>query len=240
MLGRGLVDVCLVYGLPPSVLVQAPGGRDNAKVVPKVYFELLSVRHPDGQYYLRPDRIQCSMLIDAHQALPAPSPEETSRLEAECRRDQEVKQHLAEGEVEALAHAVRITQNFSAPQQSDMDAQEDVESVPPPRRRGSAFLRHLVARSSSPRVSASSGRGALLQSPSGGGSWDEETPTEPSAVPASTRFQTMERQGSHWGLELPFRGVNPSASSSTGDEATPHGPGSIENPVYRHAVRHTP
>jgi len=56
-LGKGKLDAVIVYGCEADVLVQAPGGRDNAKMVPKPYFSSLSLPQFDGDYFLRPDRI---------------------------------------------------------------------------------------------------------------------------------------------------------------------------------------
>jgi hypothetical protein len=62
--GKHKLDVCFVYGADPSIIEQAPGGRDNAVVIPKIYFEDLSLPHIDGNYFLRPDRILGSFLFD--------------------------------------------------------------------------------------------------------------------------------------------------------------------------------
>jgi hypothetical protein len=55
--GKHKLDLLLVYGIEPSILQQAPGGRNNAKMVSKKTFEDLTLPHADGSYYLRPDRI---------------------------------------------------------------------------------------------------------------------------------------------------------------------------------------
>jgi hypothetical protein len=58
--GQRKLDVCLVYGVEPSVLQQAPGGRDNAKMIAsKATFMDLALPHADGNYFLRLDRIRC-------------------------------------------------------------------------------------------------------------------------------------------------------------------------------------
>ena len=46
-----------MYGAEPGSLAQAPGGRDNARVVSRATFAALSLPDADGNYFLRPDRI---------------------------------------------------------------------------------------------------------------------------------------------------------------------------------------
>jgi len=58
------LDLVFVYGIEPDVLTQAPGGRDNAKMISKASIECFSLPHPDGNYFLRPDRIMAAFLID--------------------------------------------------------------------------------------------------------------------------------------------------------------------------------
>ena len=62
--GKQKLDLVLVYGIEPTVLQQAPGGRDNAKVVGKKMFESMSICHADGAYYLRPDNIFAAIVVD--------------------------------------------------------------------------------------------------------------------------------------------------------------------------------
>jgi hypothetical protein len=56
-IGKGALDVVIVYGCEPDALTQAPGGRDNAKMVSKSTFKEFSLEHNNGNYFLRPDRI---------------------------------------------------------------------------------------------------------------------------------------------------------------------------------------
>jgi hypothetical protein len=63
-LGKHKLDLCLVYGAEPGSLMQAPGGRDNARVVPKANFTSLSLPDETGNYFLRPDRIMGMFLIN--------------------------------------------------------------------------------------------------------------------------------------------------------------------------------
>jgi hypothetical protein len=67
--GKHKLDVCLVYGAHPSILQQAPGGRENAKMVGKQFFETFSLPQSDGNYFLRPDRILGAFLLDPAQAI---------------------------------------------------------------------------------------------------------------------------------------------------------------------------
>mmetsp|Transcript_35434 Transcript_35434/g.45697 ORF Transcript_35434/g.45697 Transcript_35434/m.45697 type:complete len:230 (+) Transcript_35434:946-1635(+) len=55
--GQGKLEVCLVYGVDPLIVEQAPGGRDNALVVSKGIFQDFSLRNENGNYFLRPDRL---------------------------------------------------------------------------------------------------------------------------------------------------------------------------------------
>ena len=61
--GKHKLDLLLVYGIEPSILQQAPGGRNNAKMVSKKTFEDLTLPHADGSYYLRPDRIFAAIVV---------------------------------------------------------------------------------------------------------------------------------------------------------------------------------
>jgi hypothetical protein len=63
--GKQLLDLCLVYGAEPTVLTQAPGGRDNAKMVSKSLFQVMSLPTKDGNFFLRKDRILGAFLLRA-------------------------------------------------------------------------------------------------------------------------------------------------------------------------------
>ena len=94
--GQHKLDVCLVYGVEPSVLQQAPGGRDNAKMVSKGTFEDLALPHASGSYFLRPDRILAAFLLDPSRP-PVGYQELAGRFKAEKGRDLAVKESLASG-----------------------------------------------------------------------------------------------------------------------------------------------
>ena len=53
----------LVYGTEPRILQQAPGGRENAKMVGKQIFGNFSLPQSDGNFFLRPDRILGAFLL---------------------------------------------------------------------------------------------------------------------------------------------------------------------------------
>ena len=112
MTGQGLVSLCLVYAMSPQVLVQAPGGRANARVVPKAYFELLSLRHGDGHFYLRPDRILCSMLVGEHLVAGPAQEGAKETLEQEAARDIAVQQQLAARFCDSVRRAEFLQQEF--------------------------------------------------------------------------------------------------------------------------------
>jgi hypothetical protein len=82
--GKHMLDLCLVYGAEPLVLTQAPGGRDNAKMVSKALFQDLALPAPDGNYFLRPDRILGAFLLD-----PTHPPAEYARAEKEMSMQRE-------------------------------------------------------------------------------------------------------------------------------------------------------
>jgi len=62
-LGKGKLDVVLVYACEARTLQQAPGGRDNAKMISKSTFKDFSLEHHHN-YFLRPDRIFGAFYID--------------------------------------------------------------------------------------------------------------------------------------------------------------------------------
>lgn len=66
-IGQGKVSACIVYGFVGSamhVLQPAPGGRDNARVVTRRFFEDLSLPRDDGRYFLRADRVLAAFIFD--------------------------------------------------------------------------------------------------------------------------------------------------------------------------------
>ena len=69
------LDLMFVYGVDPKVVEQAPGGRENAKMVSKGLFEALSLPEADGNYFLRPDCIKAAILLDGTKTVPTASSE---------------------------------------------------------------------------------------------------------------------------------------------------------------------
>ena len=53
--GKGKLDAVIIYGCEGDLLQQAPGGRDNAKMIPKPFFKDLMLPQIDGNYFLGPD-----------------------------------------------------------------------------------------------------------------------------------------------------------------------------------------
>ena len=110
--GKHKLDLLFVYGAEPRALNQAPGGRDNAKVIIKRSFEDFSMPHEDGSYYLRPDRIMGCFLLD-----PSNLTEEVDfnpRLIAdEARRDEETKAMLAEVAQWQVASDLELSKTMS-------------------------------------------------------------------------------------------------------------------------------
>jgi len=62
--GKHKLDLLFVYGINPKCVEQAPGGRENAKMVPKAMFTDFATPLKDGNYFLRPDYIKVVRLTD--------------------------------------------------------------------------------------------------------------------------------------------------------------------------------
>jgi len=62
-LGKGKLDVILVYGCCAQILDQTPGGRLNAKMVTKSSFGHFSLEDVNRNYFLRPDRILAAFRV---------------------------------------------------------------------------------------------------------------------------------------------------------------------------------
>jgi len=92
--GKHKLDVVFVYGINPKCVEQAPGGRENAKMVSKVLFEGFSDIKPDGHFYLRPDYIKAVMLIDGTTGYPTNRKEAKMELDLEISNDGKVQEQL--------------------------------------------------------------------------------------------------------------------------------------------------
>jgi hypothetical protein len=67
-LGKNMIDCCIVYGAESRVLRQAPGGIEHSKMFSKNYFETLAEPTLEtNDYFLRPDRILGSFIIDPYE-----------------------------------------------------------------------------------------------------------------------------------------------------------------------------
>jgi hypothetical protein len=96
--GKHKLDVVFIYGINPKCVEQAPGGRENAKMINKVMFELFSKPKLDGSYYLRPDFIKAALYIDGTSKLPLNRMEALKELELEKEKDRSIQMKLKEME----------------------------------------------------------------------------------------------------------------------------------------------
>ena len=65
--GKGKLEVVIIYGCEANVLHQAPGGRDNAKMIAKSTFREFSLEQKDGNYFLRADRILGAFVVNSKE-----------------------------------------------------------------------------------------------------------------------------------------------------------------------------
>jgi hypothetical protein len=91
--GKAMLDLCFVYGAEPGMLSQAPGGRDNAKMITKTLFHSLALPAADGNYFLRPDRILAAFFLPATEP-PVGHSEAKEALAAEKAADAATKERL--------------------------------------------------------------------------------------------------------------------------------------------------
>jgi hypothetical protein len=92
--GKHKLDLLFVYGVNPKSVEQAPGGRENAKMVGKAIFEDLSLPSTDGNYFLRPDMIKGCFLLDPTSGFPEGRDDSLDELENEKLRDKQVQKIL--------------------------------------------------------------------------------------------------------------------------------------------------
>jgi hypothetical protein len=85
--GKHKLDMLIVYGAHPQTLSPAPGGRNNAVMVRKSDFELLSRPTPEGNYFLRPDRILAVFQFDSSRRLKGLNEEVKLQFEKEEEED---------------------------------------------------------------------------------------------------------------------------------------------------------
>ena len=138
--GKHKLDLVLIYGMHPSIIQQAPGGRHNAKVVGKATFENITLPSPvagngDAFYFLRADRIFGALEVDpavfredTTSSSPFSSPGDDT-MAREARRDDQTREQLAAAQqrLEAIDEAIMsATVHVSATQEGSFS----------PRRRG--------------------------------------------------------------------------------------------------------
>ena len=112
------LDLLLVYAASPQVVEQAPGGRDNAKMVSKILFETFAAPSPeDGSYYLRPDRIRAAILLDGTSGLPSEREAAIDALNTEKANDQTVRMKLQKIENELRCN---VRNNYGAVTDDDI------------------------------------------------------------------------------------------------------------------------
>lgn len=91
--GKHKLDVVFVYGIEVATLTQAPGGRDNAFMVSKATFELLSQPNESGNYFLRSDRILGIFSLDPANPL-RERQEAYDALKTEQAEDKAIKEKI--------------------------------------------------------------------------------------------------------------------------------------------------
>ena len=95
----------LVYGAEPRILQQAPGGRENAKMIGKQIFGNFSLPQSDGNYFLRPDRILGAFLLDPANPIVGGGDEASKEaMAAEKARDATVKEALGQVQEKMKQH----------------------------------------------------------------------------------------------------------------------------------------
>ena len=62
--GKHKLDLVIIYGIEPGLLLPAPGGRVNATMVAKKTFEELTLPDADGCFHLRPDSIFGAIVVN--------------------------------------------------------------------------------------------------------------------------------------------------------------------------------
>ena len=106
--GQGKLDAVVVYGISSKVLVQAPGGREHARMVPKAYFRDFSLEDEDGAYYLRKDAILGVFVVDSSQKPPEFNMVALQELSGEERRDAQISQDLERATKQLRTNAQRV------------------------------------------------------------------------------------------------------------------------------------
>jgi hypothetical protein len=127
-LGKGKLDVLVVYGCEANVLTQAPGGRDNAKMVPKSYFTSLMLPQESGDYFLRSDRILAVFIIsnDNVQRILA-THHRDDEVEAEVQKELQTREDLDDVFHLSNAYARELVKVAARASSSTIAADRDIE-----------------------------------------------------------------------------------------------------------------
>jgi len=112
-LGKGKLDVVLVYACEARTLQQAPGGRDNAKMISKSTFKDFSLEHHHN-YFLRPDRIFGAFYIDPNNRPCLDQLESISEMVVEKNREREVYEKLDNAEKAHRSNILRIENQLTS------------------------------------------------------------------------------------------------------------------------------
>jgi hypothetical protein len=110
--GKGKLDVIIVYACETSVLTQAPGGRENAKMFSKSTFVDFSLQHDNGSFFLRPDRIFGAFHVDPRN-LPLMSGDSAKEMIVERNREHQVIEKLQAAEMKHHVNTARIEKKVS-------------------------------------------------------------------------------------------------------------------------------
>lgn len=89
-LGKHLFDLVVVYGMVPKAIESVNGKSTAMFVAPNSTIKSLSLPQPDGNYFLRADRILGMLLIDSDERFTTIA----DVIDTEARRDVEIKQTI--------------------------------------------------------------------------------------------------------------------------------------------------
>lgn len=108
-------EVCFVYAAEPKTLRLAPGGRTNAKMVPKSYFDAFS--HEDfisSDFFLRSDRILTCFALD-DESLPIGADDMKDDFLLEQERDASIGKELEAMEIALDVEASELAETSVKP-----------------------------------------------------------------------------------------------------------------------------
>jgi len=135
--GQGKLDAVLVCGCEPSIFLPAPGGRGNAKMVPRQTFQNFSLPHADGTYFLRPDVVLAVFIVETNSsALPTVNLKSIAGAKYERHSDQEVAIFFedVEGRMNQNGEVIAIAQEHALPinviDVSDLNSKRQISESP--------------------------------------------------------------------------------------------------------------